>query len=374
MSLDLNEQNLLEAIEPRRLLSVTLQPDGTLLLVGTDSADQFNIGQSTSQIAVAEVGVHPLLVFNAEQVNLIVATLNGGDDVLNAGLGHGAHLFPDLPQFDLLLKPLHVNAGAGNDTVYGGFAADTVNGGDGNDLILNIFDADVLRGNDGNDKIFTEQGQETIYGDGGNDIVNVVSDPDNPFRNASVAALVRGGDGNDHIRANRNGSFYGEGGADTVAGDLAAAGPDTYINGGSGDDVLSCPASPGPSGDDVGSTLIGGSGDDQISANDGPDFIDAGEGDDVVDARGGRDIVYGGAGADFILAGDANDHVFGGAGDDRINGGAGRDTLRGDAGNDVILGGADDDDLFGGAGNDTLIGEGGVDILDGGPGTDVLIP
>jgi Ca2+-binding RTX toxin-like protein len=374
MSPHLNNGTFVEEIESRRLLSVTLLANDTLVLVGTDGADQFLIAQSSSQIAVAEVGVHPLLVFNADQVNVITASLLGGNDVLNAGLGFGAQLFPDLPQFGLLLKPFHVNAGNGNDTVYGGFAADTVNGGAGDDLVLNIFDADVIRGNDGNDKIFTEQGTETIYGDGGDDIVNVVSDSDNPFRNASIAGLVHGGEGNDHIRANGNGSFFGNADNDTIEGDLAAAGPDTYINGGAGDDVLSYPASPGPSGTDVGCTLIGGSGDDEISGDDGPDFIEAGEGDDFVDSRGGRDTVYGGEGVDIIFAGEGNDHVFGGSGNDRINGGAGSDELRGDAGNDFIQGGADDDDIFGGAGNDTLLGEGGVDILDGGPGTDVVIP
>ncbi|PWR18622.1 calcium-binding protein [Zavarzinia aquatilis] len=167
-------------------------------------------------------------------------------------------------------------------------------------------------------------------------------------------------------------------------------------------------------------TLIGGGGDDWISAAEG--------GRDLVQGRGGDDTIVfgaltkagsafnGGDGIDTLLCGvgtaasvidlaggtlsvrgedagrianfenavgsDRSDRLFGndlandlrgGAGLDRIEGRAGDDRLYGDAGNDKLFGGAGADILAGGTGADRLDGGAGNDSLEGGADGDVFV-
>ncbi|MCG8652209.1 MAG: spondin domain-containing protein, partial [Pirellulales bacterium] len=176
-------------------------------------------------------------------------------------------------------------------------------------------------------------------------------------------------------------------------------------------------------------TLIGGDGDDEISAEGltegvliiggaGNDVITGGLGDDLIDAGEGDDIVDGGGGNDNIVGGQGNDTLVGGAGDDRLVGDLGDDILAGGGGTDVIVGGAgidtnsfegiglgvtatvnadgtgtavygvinesftgienltgsDNDDVLTatGAAANVLLGGAGDDILAGGGGTDVI--
>ncbi len=56
-----------------------------------------------------------------------------------------------------------INAGAGNDAVWGSQFGDTINGGDGND---------TLRGQGGNDKLNGEKNDDTLYGEGGNNTLS----------------------------------------------------------------------------------------------------------------------------------------------------------------------------------------------------------
>lgn len=140
-----------------------------------------------------------------------------------------------------------------------------------------------------------------------------------------------------------------------------------------------------------GVTLVGGSGDDTLSAggandtiegNGGDDYLLGGDGNDTVDGESGEDILIGGdgndsvpagAGGDFVIGGDGNDFVESDSGNDEVRGGSGNDYLSGQAGHDRISGDAGADYLFGGAGPDRLDGVDGVprnDNLDGGSGTD----
>jgi hypothetical protein len=100
-----------------------------------------------------------------------------------------------------------------------------------------------------------------------------------------------------------------------------------------------------------------------------------------VDARGGSDVVRLGqpgepAGFPFaaaLIGGEGNDQLTAGDGNDRLIGGGGNDTLKGGGGNDALEGGSGDDVLRGGIGNDSL--DGGAtpnDILEGGPGNDTF--
>lgn len=102
-------------------------------------------------------------------------------------------------------------------------------------------------------------------------------------------------------------------------------------------------------------TIIGTSGNDELSG--------LGE-DDLIKGLGGADILFGLAGNDEIIGADGDDTIYGAAGEDRIDG---------NAGNDVLNGGEDRDTLRGGGGHDTLDGGLGTDWLQGGRGNDTYI-
>lgn len=182
----------------------------------------------------------------------------------------------------------------------------------------------------------------------------------------SARAVLKGGDGNDHI-------WSGDG-ADTLTG---GAGNDT-IAGGAGSDTIS-----GNANDDI---ILGGAGNDTLGGNQEDDAISGGPGADTITGDAGNDILNGNVanqtapGSDPDLA----DSIIGGAGSDIIGGAEGDDILHGDeitscetgdsglpSNEDRINGGAGQDDIFGGAGNDTLLGEEGNDFICGNSGDDV---
>ncbi|MDP8936725.1 MAG: hypothetical protein M3O23_03170, partial [Actinomycetota bacterium] len=118
--------------------------------------------------------------------------------------------------------------------------------------------------------------------------------------------------------------------------------------------------------------LLGGDGDDTVSAAGDAVTGAAAPLATTVDGGNGIDTVTGGAGADTVTGGAGNDTVTGGAENDTVNGAAGIDIMNGDAGNDTLNGGADNDTVSGGAGNDTVNGDAGSDVLNGGTGDDTL--
>ena len=86
-------------------------------------------------------------------------------------------------------------------------------------------------------------------------------------------------------------------------------------------------------GEEEGTTLLGGNGQDSLSGRSGNDLIDGGNGPDQLEGRGGSDIISGGNGSDYLS---------GGAGGDRLIGGQGADILEGGSGNDLFILGHDD--------------------------------
>ncbi|SLN75709.1 Hint domain-containing protein [Roseisalinus antarcticus] len=236
---------------------------------------------------------------------------------------------------------LSVDAGAGDDTVYGGTGSDIVEGGAGNDVL----------GEDNGGNIGA--GDDTYYGGDGNDLIAGGADDD----------LVYGGDGRD--------SADGGAGADTLYG-------------GVGNDILS-----GGSGDNAADLIDGGADADRIELGAGFD------GDVVTGGEAGTDLDRlaftdeGATGLTAIFDGDEQGQVTDGAGtaqfseieeiegssfNDTIDAGAsGVDqTLVGNAGDDVVFGGGGDDSLDGGDGNDTIAGAEGADSVDAGAGNDTI--
>ncbi|MGQ0502555.1 MAG: retention module-containing protein [Panacagrimonas sp.] len=75
----------------------------------------------------------------------------------------------------------------------------------------------------------------------------------------------------------------------------------------------------------------------------------------IVNGGAGDDVLSGDGRPDLILGQGGNDVLHGGDGDDTLSGGAGNDTLTGDAGRDHLLGGQGNDSLTGGADSDVFV-------------------
>jgi len=119
------------------------------------------------------------------------------------------------------------------------------------------------------------------------------------------------------------------GGDDTVIDD----GTDNTINLGEGFDIYD-----GSGGD--GSTVDGGSGDDEITGTPGDDELSGGDGDDTLIGGEEDDTLNGGLGADELSGNAGDDHLFGESGSDNLSGGDGDDILAGGLNVDEIAGGA----------------------------------
>lgn len=237
-----------------------------------------------------------------------------------------------------------INAGAGNDIVYGGEGNDFINAGAGMDIVAGGGGNDSIRGWGGSDKLLGGDGADRIDGWFGDD------------------SLV-GGSGND--------SLTGGKGNDRILG-----GQDhDKLTGGDGDDSIF-----GGIGND---RIFAQAGNDHVVGGNGIDSVHLGIGNDIYEGNGsGGDVVRGLAGHDTISGGSGNDLLLGHLGHDSIDGNGGNDTIRSGIAHDKISGGSGDDSLDagagwdtldGGSGNDTLIGRQGNDMLSGGLGADTFV-
>ena len=141
----------------------------------------------------------------------------------------------------------------------------------------------------------------------------------------------------------------------------------------------------------------------KIIGGEGNDTLSAGEGNDTICGDGGNDYLFGGGGHDYLNGGDGTgadaDDILGGTGWDTIDYSARVNHVRVGVGQnfndgelneqdnvhegvEIVIGGDGDDmlqnftpfpsKLYGGAGNDLLIGNEADDLLDGGAGNDEL--
>jgi Ca2+-binding RTX toxin-like protein len=186
--------------------------------------------------------------------------------------------------------------------------------------------------------------------------------------------LLRGGPGDDTLRALGTGVLDGGPGGDTMSGSGAEIDYRSRVNPVivDGDGV----ADDGEigEGDNVSADVfrvLGGSASDTFTN---------------VDAfgRGGNDtcistefpfgsFCLGGLGDDVFIGGAGEESFLGGPGDDQLNGGRRSDDLEGGGGADTIRGGPGRDFLFGEGGNDIVVGGDGREFeVSGGSGDDVL--
>jgi Ca2+-binding RTX toxin-like protein len=314
----------------------------------------------------------------------------------------------------------NVTGGSGNDALIGGSAANVLSGGPGHDSLDGDAANDVLDGGTGDDDLVGGAGTDLVTYAGRTSPVTVVLDGTGGNGEAGEddtihtdVESVAGGSGNDSLTGSPNAdtlsggpgndTIHGDAGADTLNGDdgddtlEGGAGADVH-NGGAGFDIadysarttavtatLDGSANDGETAEtdnvkpDV-EELLGGSGDDTLTGNNGVNVLIGGPGDDVLDpGRGAGDHVTGNAGTDTAtyaartapvsvdldgLADDGevgeNDQIdndvenlTGGSGNDRLTGNNGTNVLNGGSGNDVLDGGAGSDLMLGGAGIDT---------------------
>lgn len=255
--------------------------------------------------------------------------------------------------------PQTVNAGNGDDIVFGGSQGGAENGDAGNDFIAGGSGADVISGGAGDDILSGGAGADILTGGDGRDILS-------------------GGAGADTFQ------FKGNFGADTI----------TDLNFAEGDKLNFYAGSIGAAGSYYSThnaTITSIAGLLDLVQKVGASVLQGAAGSAKIDFGGGNTLsllglgsAFGfadpassnaaGSSADDILIGGngKNAHLVGGGGNDILLAGAGGDLLEGNDGDDKLLGGAGDDHLSGQSGNDVLVGGAGNDVLVGGEGDDLL--
>jgi Ca2+-binding RTX toxin-like protein len=387
-----------ESLETRRLMATLA--GSQLRVLGTADDDIIRITRQNEgrDLRVEVNGV--LEFFNFNSVESIFLDGGDGNDTLHLRVAN-------LASRTQVTQPSTVLGGNGNDSIIGGNGHDRLEGGVGNDDIDGGFEGnDNILGGDGNDKlsgtsnfglvtnasdddrVFGGKGNDSMSGGDGNDFLDG-GDGDN---------LLSGSAGNDTMTAGTGRDrFKGGLGTDTVDyssrrralkihlgrggsgesffvprnGKIVAVSEDDFIGepfttdlvenviGGSGNDEITAAdfvprlGTPFP---DVANTFIGNAGNDRLIGLGGNDVLDGGAGNDVLLGGAGNDTLQGGDGKDSLVGAENDDLLRGGNGDDVLDGGIGRDRFFGDAGNDLLLA-ADsivDSVLNGGSGSDTL--------------------
>ena len=208
-------------------------------------------------------------------------TIHGeqGDDRISGGAGGDILIGGDGDD--------KIHGGAGDDTLDGGEGNDELHGGEEQDVLIGGPGDDTMRGDAGNDSLDGGEGNDELHGGGDQDILLAGDgndqlfggDGDDLLSDGAGADEVRGGDGDDHVVAAADGnadSFSGDAGEDTI--DYSSAFLDIMVDVGAGT----------AQGTDIGRDLIegferiiGGQGDDHLTAANMSAIMTGGEGDDT---------------------------------------------------------------------------------------------
>jgi Ca2+-binding RTX toxin-like protein len=234
---------------------------------------------------------------------------------------------PDIYYAILDPRGATITGTAGGEGITARLEGGTINAGGGNDTLYGMQGVDALSGEGGNDVLTGGAGNDTLDGGAGTDTANyadrALAVAINPFISA---AAVSGGE-LDTILNFEN--FTGGSGNDTIQGTFGV------------------------------NVISGGGGNDLIYAFDGADLVDGGAGNDIIAGGIGDDTITGGDGGDWLYGEDGNDNLSGtaksGGAFDVIVGGNGADTLEGSGGGfDYFYGGVGVNGATG-DGNDTYI-------------------
>jgi Ca2+-binding RTX toxin-like protein len=222
------------------------------------------------------------------------ADITANSPVYLTGAGGG---WTDIYVMPTASTPHLINAGEGNNTVYGGNSGDDVirsYGGNMGDFIYGSTANNVLDGGLGDDTLFGHAGDDFLYAGPGRDYID-------------------GGAGTDTLW------FYGfdDGAGHGVRVDLS---------------------------NNNGETVLGATGWSTITINDGGSTrIGIGRNFENIQGSAHADNLTGTSAANTLYGGDGNDTLYGLAGNDTLYGGTGSDTLYGGGNTDVLYGDADSD-------------------------------
>ncbi len=184
---------------------------------------------------------------NSSQRNAVETILGGaGNDVVNLTFEASGERYWewDLANGGVNVR-MYVDAGDGDDIVWGhnpgetllgGAGNDSIDGGSGNDTLYGGNDSDRLYGNDGNDLVYGDAGTDTLSGEAGNDLVDGGAGSDAGWGEAGVDTLY-GGIGDDAFYVSRDdgtGDVVSDsGGTDRLVlfGSFATSGLDWWVAG-----------------------------------------------------------------------------------------------------------------------------------------------
>ncbi len=299
-----------------------------------------------------------------------------GADTINAGEGNATVDGGNGDNVVTMRGSLNiVTAGDGDNYVYGTFSDSSVTFGDGHNRVRLGGHGNTILLGDGLNIIETGAGNATVIGGGGGNTI-VARGSGNLFITGAGAdditagagnSIVETGGGNDIVRLGTGFQQHVETGAgeDTVYASRSPTGGNHAIDLGTGNDVAGLITNA--------ATVMGGEGEDRLTATGSWNLLDGGDGADTLTGQGGDGNTLRGAEGDdrIITGGGQRARLDGGGGDDWLTSGGGGDTLDGGTGNDSLAGGNGDDLLIGGAGADTLRGGFGRDTMQGGEGDDL---
>ena len=185
----------LDSLDNRVLPSATLA-NGVLTIDATDGRDVIVVRQAHGQLRVRgeSIDVNGSLVRSVavSDVSQIAISAGAGNDVVNL---KGVRVAAS------------VDAGAGNDRVFGGASDDSILGGAGDDRLFGArgnddisggADDDIIRGGRGNDHLLGEDGDDRISGQLGDDDCDGGAGDDRVAGGRGMD-VSRGGGGDDHV-------------------------------------------------------------------------------------------------------------------------------------------------------------------------------
>lgn len=161
----------IESLEQRQMLSVASNPivadsatlrNGTLVVVGTDRADQIRLSLNALTNLSVDVTINSRVeTFARSDIkNIRVYGLGGSDNI---------QMLEVVGTLDI---GVWILGGNGNDTLAGASSNDTLVGAKGDDVILGYGGNDFIDGSIGNDRIIAGEGRDTIRGGLGADTIN----------------------------------------------------------------------------------------------------------------------------------------------------------------------------------------------------------
>jgi Ca2+-binding RTX toxin-like protein len=292
-------------------LTAPVTVSGTFTLTVTAVSTEVSDGSQASTSATLSLTIDPPVETTAQDG--AVLQVEAGDFTL---IGTGAR--------DTLI------AGSGTDTLIGSGSGDVLVSGSGLDSLVAAGSGDTLVGAADGDTLISTGSQTVAFYSMDNATVDL----------AMGQAMVNGSSTFDVLFAINNVAVSGS--SDTV---IAGNGPATLTSSGSSN------------------TLIAGSGADVLSSNGTGDVLIAGSGADTLSSSGSGNTLMGGSGAGTLTSSGTGDVLVGGSSVDTLSSSGTGNTLIAGSAADTLSSSGHGDTLVGNAAGSTLDGTGGSGVI-----------